>query len=583
MCVLAAHHILFMVSLSRAELYTSVEELSYWTASRGRIVELMDQKLETYHTRLEKLRQLRQVLAKALELDTLQPSNHSASNQAVAELVFSKPIKLLTKSQISHPVGAFIALNRLINDLNELRYLIEEEDTPYGIATDLEKLLEEGNLPNEDDAIGSGQALLRLQSFYNLKAKDLSEGLIVHNNEVIDDGNTDRPQMNFDDLFLLGKIATDDELFVLASDWLELAIERANEDGLSESDDDDDGQKYNHLLEYIVYAAYKAKRMKLAEQMSRLWAEREPDNDKPSNYVEFFSQLSERSKSNEDDDQAYEPYDDEESEGGFFRIPPATSESSSNVAILFDDPYAHLCRNPLPQPGNKNKCLKPTNHWSQVLGMRVEILHDSPRVIRVHNLITDKEAEALRRDALPLLERSTVWGGDKFKASQSRVAKTAWLPDAAIVPTKIRQRLSVLMNINLTSAEKIQIVNYGLGGHYNVHSDGFQTDTWAPKMDEANRKAMEARVNNNRLATVLMYLEDVKAGGSTIFPHLNLNAPPIKNSAIIWPNMRKNRDLDWRLEHMGCPVLMGSKWIATIWPREEGNTFLHPCGLNKDD
>ena len=55
--------------------------------------------------------------------------------------------------------------------------------------------------------------------------------------------------------------------------------------------------------------------------------------------------------------------------------------------------------------------------------------------------------------------------------------------------------------LNLTSAEELQVQNYGIGGHYEPHFD------YGRKGEDGAR--------GNRLATFMLYLSDVQAGGST--------------------------------------------------------------------
>lgn len=568
--IIVAVPLMVMMGNSRAELYTSVDELSHRLLSRNRIIELMDEKLEAYTERIEKLKQLRKILGNTLELDT------NATRKPADHLNKSQPV-------VSNPIGAFIALSRLANDLIEAKYLIEDDDTANGLASDFEKLLEEANLPSADDAIGSGEALLRLQKFYNLSAKDLAEGRILFNNLRIDgDDDNDRGmiEMNFDDSFLLGKIATDDEQYKLALEWFDIALSRAKQEGFDESTDVE-AEKYNYLLEYMAYAAYKDSRLEYASELTQMWIKRDPENSKALDNLEYYTWHTRSPVAEEGDNQST-------SDAEEFLVPlenEPKNETSLQEELL--DKISHLCRNTRPSSSNRNKCLMgATGHWSQVLGWRIEVLHDSPRIIRVYDVLAPREAQELRREALPILKRSTVGDGASFKASQTRIAKTAWLPDSIVGGSsarKLKDRLKALMNIDFSTAEMLQVVNYGLGGFYDVHLDAFSFAQNSPELSDTDRASMEARIDNNRLATVLIYLDDVKAGGSTIFPQLNLNVEPIKGSAVIWFNLHKNRTIDTRTAHMGCPVLLGSKWIATIWPREMGNTFLHPCSLNKDE
>ncbi|KAG1660314.1 Prolyl 4-hydroxylase subunit alpha-2 [Nymphon striatum] len=64
----------------------------------------------------------------------------------------------------------------------------------------------------------------------------------------------------------------------------------------------------------------------------------------------------------------------------------------------------------------------------------------------------------------------------------------------------------------------------------------------------------------DRLATMLFYLNDVKAGGYTVFPVLKIGVQPKKGSALFWYNLKKSGDGDPQTVHAACPILSGTKW-----------------------
>ncbi|KAK7012932.1 hypothetical protein SK128_012416, partial [Halocaridina rubra] len=55
-------------------------------------------------------------------------------------------------------------------------------------------------------------------------------------------------------------------------------------------------------------------------------------------------------------------------------------------------------------------------------------------------------------------------------------------------------------------------------------------------------------------------MNEAELGGRTIFPNLRMGVDPIKGSAVVWYNLKKNGQYDVRLEHGGCPILLGNKW-----------------------
>ncbi|EPS58495.1 hypothetical protein M569_16319, partial [Genlisea aurea] len=128
----------------------------------------------------------------------------------------------------------------------------------------------------------------------------------------------------------------------------------------------------------------------------------------------------------------------------------------------------------------------------------------------------------------------------------------------------------------LENGEGLQVLHYDLDQKYGDHQDYFD--------DPANL----AR-GGNRIATVLMYLSDVKKGGETVFPsaekspHIIEPIPvdgnasecgrrgvavkPRKGDALLFFSLHPNATADVKSVHSGCPVVEGEKWSATKWIR----------------
>ncbi|KAG8185446.1 hypothetical protein JTE90_022377 [Oedothorax gibbosus] len=128
-----------------------------------------------------------------------------------------------------------------------------------------------------------------------------------------------------------------------------------------------------------------------------------------------------------------------------------------------------------------------------------------------------------------------------------------------------------ITGLEINTAEELQINKYGLGGHYSTHYD-FR------RPEEVD--CFASLGTGNRIATWLIYLSDVEAGGSTIFPDIGVQITPTKGSAGFWFNLFKNGYGDYRTKHAACPVLVGKKWVANKWFHESGQEFRRPCSLN---
>ena len=75
----------------------------------------------------------------------------------------------------------------------------------------------------------------------------------------------------------------------------------------------------------------------------------------------------------------------------------------------------------------------------------------------------------------------------------------------------------------------------------------------------------------------MAFLTNVLAGGYTAFPLVGAFVKPRKGSVVVWWNMDKAGGYDLRLNHGGCPVMYGSKWITNKWVRANSLMFKRPC------
>ncbi|XP_009577892.1 PREDICTED: LOW QUALITY PROTEIN: prolyl 4-hydroxylase subunit alpha-3, partial [Fulmarus glacialis] len=207
-----------------------------------------------------------------------------------------------------------------------------------------------------------------------------------------------------------------------------------------------------------------------------------------------------------------------------------------------------------------------------------EMVWIRPYVALYHDFISDAEAETIKGLAGPWLQRSVVASGEKQQKAEYRISKSAWLKDTADpVVRALEQRIAAVTGLDLRPpyAEYLQGGNYGLGGPYH----------YEPHFDHAtSRKSPLYRMKSgNRIATVMIYLSSVQAGGSTAFIYANFSVPVVKNAALFWWNLRRNGDGDGDTLHAGCPVLAGDKWVANKWIHEHGQEFRRPCSTDPHD
>ena len=77
----------------------------------------------------------------------------------------------------------------------------------------------------------------------------------------------------------------------------------------------------------------------------------------------------------------------------------------------------------------------------------------------------------------------------------------------------------------------------------------------------------------------MIYLSDVESGGFTVFPKLGLSIAPEAGSLMFWSVKKSDGTTDTRMQHLGCPVLYGDKWIGNKFIRWEAQMDRFKCLL----
>lgn len=105
----------------------------------------------------------------------------------------------------------------------------------------------------------------------------------------------------------------------------------------------------------------------------------------------------------------------------------------------------------------------------------MELLQLEPYMVIYHDIISDNEIEELKSMARPQLKRATVYNdNNKPMVISTRTAKSFGFDDNASNTTRrLMQRISDMTGMDTEGSEELQIMNYGLGGHYETHYDFF--------------------------------------------------------------------------------------------------------------
>ncbi|MGQ9724224.1 MAG: 2OG-Fe(II) oxygenase [Tepidimonas sp.] len=198
------------------------------------------------------------------------------------------------------------------------------------------------------------------------------------------------------------------------------------------------------------------------------------------------------------------------------------------------------------------------------LGDRVVTVHVSlrrPRLAVLGGLLSDDECEALIQAAEPRLKRSRTvqisTGGEELSADRTSDGMFFRRGESPLVQ-RIEARISRLVHWPVENAEGLQVLRYRPGTEYKPHYDYF--DPCAP----GTARILER--GGQRVATVLIYLNEPLRGGGTTFPDVGLEVMPQRGHAVFFAYDRPEPST--QTLHGGARVLAGEKWVATKWLRE---------------
>ena len=134
-----------------------------------------------------------------------------------------------------------------------------------------------------------------------------------------------------------------------------------------------------------------------------------------------------------------------------------------------------------------------------------------------------------------------------------RVSSTVFIYDQFNIDfvNYTKSKVSHYFNIPSRHIEALQMARYSAGGFYKHHHDYFFSGKEA---------------ENNRVKTVIIYLNDNFIGGCTRFTKLDIDIKPVAGSALFF-QYDYDSDTNVLTEHSAEPIIEGEKNIVTAWIR----------------
>lgn len=184
--------------------------------------------------------------------------------------------------------------------------------------------------------------------------------------------------------------------------------------------------------------------------------------------------------------------------------------------------------------------------------IRIVAKYEAPLIVVLGNVLSYEECDELITHSREQLQSSKIVGN--HEVNQIRTSSGVFVEENETI-VKIEKRLSQIMNIPIEHGDGLQVLRYTPSQEYQPHYDFFA---------ETSRAS-----DNNRISTLVMYLNDVEEGGETAFPMLNISVFPSKGMAVYFEYFYNNDELNKLTLHAGTPVIRGEKWVATMWMRRQ--------------
>ncbi|EFO16802.2 hypothetical protein LOAG_11701 [Loa loa] len=427
---------------------------------------------------------------------------------------------------ITHPVNAFLLIKGMTADWNKVVKIMRSNSADDFIRNvTRQRVIKNINYPTEMDLSGAAIGLLRLQDTYEMDTKDIADGKILNS-------KMRTVALTAADCFEIGRAAYNAYDYYYTILWMQEAQERIKKEANPTVD-------LESILEYLAFSLYKQGNLKRALLLTDELYRINPDHPRAKGNVRWYEDLLE--------DEGVRRADMRR------KVPPINNPRDKSD---LNDTYQALCRQEMPvniKAQSRLYCYyKMDRPYLRLAPIKVEIVYQNPLAVLFHDIMSDEESRIIEMLAVPKLDRATVHNVEtgNLETASYRISKSAWLRSTEHeVVNRINRRLDLATNLEIATAEELQVQNYGIGGHYEPHLDCSRDED-----------AFERTGTGNRIATILIY-----------------------NAALFWYNLMRSGAVDMRSYHAACPVLTGTKWTANKWFHERGQEWRRPCGLNRFD
>lgn len=184
-----------------------------------------------------------------------------------------------------------------------------------------------------------------------------------------------------------------------------------------------------------------------------------------------------------------------------------------------------------------------------------ERISDAPEVSLFPQLLSVDECRYLIGRAEPNFRPSVIVdpASGQLRPHPVRTSDNAFFPWVDETPAihAINRRIAEACRTDVHAGEPLQVLRYRPGQEYRPHHDAL------PHTD------------NQRILTMLVYLNDEYEGGETLFLSTGLKVKGEVGDALLFRNADADGRPDPLAQHAGLPVTAGEKLLASRWIHEK--------------
>lgn len=355
-----------------------------------------------------------------------------------------------------NPINAYLLTKRLTTDWKDLEQLMTT-DVGLQFVNNVTQYREVLKFPTDEDLLGAANALIRLQDTYNLDTASVAQGIL--------NGVQYSTEMSGEDCFEIGRQMYNNRDYRHTILWMEEARNRLSNDSRL---------PVSEVLEYLAFSTFKEGNVQSALDMTNELLTMVPDHQRARGnkfyYEKELAKQNEKSVLRGDDGSPDVPVD----KSLEFQI-------ANTGPYSYDLPerkvYELSCRGEL-KPDEaflaKLNCRYVDNDvpFLKIAPLKLEQYSFDPYIVVYHDVMYDSEIEVIKRLAKPRFRRATVQNHKtgELETANYRISKSAWLKEEEHkVVQDVVQRTADMTGLTMETAEELQVVNYGIGGHYEPH------------------------------------------------------------------------------------------------------------------